>query len=114
MGAVDAYRQILADNAKPDYFFQARLELTYFGLGDGLRGQRHYVEAAQAYEQAAGANNVGTELKIRSLLAAGECRDLKGERQKAIADYQAAIAAGPRTSRADIARKRLQSPYRGN
>jgi tetratricopeptide (TPR) repeat protein len=114
MGAVDAYRQILADNAKPGYFFQARLELTYFGLGDALRGQRHYGEAAQAYEQAAGANNVGTELKIRSFLAAGECRDLNDERQKAMADYQAAIAAGPRTSRADIARKCLQSPYRGN
>ena len=114
MGAVDAYRQILVENAKPNYFFQARLELTYFGLGDGLRGQRHYGEAAQAYEQAAGANNVGAELKIRSLLAAGECRDLNGERQKAMADYQAAIAAGPGTSRADIARKHLQSPYRGN
>jgi tetratricopeptide (TPR) repeat protein len=114
MGAVDAYRQILANNAKANYFFQARLELTYFGLGDGLRGQRHYGEAAQAYEQAAGTNNVGVELKIRSLLAAGECRDLNGERQKAMADYQAAIAAGPKTSRADIARKHLQSPYSGN
>lgn len=114
MGAVDAYRQILADNAKPNYFFQARLELAYFGLGDGLRGQRHYGEAAQAYEQAAGANNVGAELKIRSLLAAGECRDLNGERPKAMVDYQAAIAAGPRTSRADIARKHLQSPFPGN
>jgi len=114
MGAVDAYRQILADNAKPNYFFQARFEMTYFGLGDGLRGQRHYGEAAQAYEQAAGANNVGAELKIRSLLAAGECRDLNGERPKAMVDYQAAIAAGPRTSRADIARKHLQSPFPGN
>ncbi|MFZ1012812.1 MAG: hypothetical protein WAN28_05655, partial [Terracidiphilus sp.] len=114
MGAVDAYRQILADNARPTYFAQARLELTYFGLGDALRGQRHAGEAAQAYEQAAEAHNVGMELKIRSLLAAGECRDMNGERQKAVADYQAAIAAGPTTSRADTARKRLQSPYRGS
>jgi hypothetical protein len=58
--------------------------------------------------------NVGAELKIRSLLAAGECRDLNGERQKAIADYQAAIAAGPGTSRADTARTYLQRPYHGN
>jgi tetratricopeptide (TPR) repeat protein len=114
MGAVDAYRQILADNARPNYFSQTRLELTHFGLGDALRGQRHYGEAAQAYEQAANTPNVGLELKIRSLLAAGECRDLSGERQKAIADYQAAIAADPATSRADTARKRLQAPYRGN
>jgi tetratricopeptide (TPR) repeat protein len=114
MGAVEAYRQILADAAKPNYFFQARLELTYFGLGDALRGQRHYGEAAQSYEQAAVEKNVGAELKIRSLLAAGEYRDLNSERQKALADYQAAIAVGPKTSRADTARKLLQSPYRGN
>jgi Tfp pilus assembly protein PilF len=113
MEAVEAYRAILADAAKPNYFVQPRLELTYFGLGDALRGQRHYADAAQAYEQAAQAVNVGTELKIRSFLAAGECRDLNGERQQAVKDYEAAIEAGPNTTRADTARKRLQSPYRG-
>jgi Tfp pilus assembly protein PilF len=113
MEAVDAYRVILTDAAKPNYFVQPRLELTYFGLGDALRGQRHYGDAAQAYERAAQAVNVGTELKIRSFLAAGECRDLNGERQQAMKDYEAAIAAGPNTTRADTARKRLQSPYRG-
>jgi tetratricopeptide (TPR) repeat protein len=114
MRAVEAYREILADNAKPGYFADARLELTYFGLGDALRGQRHYDEAAKAYEEAAWTPNVGTELKIRSLLAAGECRDLSGERSQAVKDYQAAISAGPETSRADTARKHLRSPYRGN
>lgn len=114
MAAVDAYRSVLADAAKPNYFTDARLELTYFGLGEGLRGQRHYADAAQAYEHAANTPNVGPELKIRSLLAAGECRDLNSERQIAVRNYQAAIAAGPNTSRADTARKRLQSPYKGN
>ncbi len=113
MVAVEAYRAILADAAKPGYFPQARLELTYFGLGDALRGQRHYAEAAQAYERAAGGPDVGRELKIRSFLAAGECRDLNGERALAVKNYQAAIAAGPETSRADIARKHLENPYRG-
>ena len=113
MGAVDAYRAILADAAKPNYFAQARLELTYFGLGDALRGQRRIAEAAQAYEQAATTLNTGTELKIRSFLAAGECHDLNGERQLAVKDYEAAIEAGPNTSRADTARKHLQTPYRG-
>jgi tetratricopeptide (TPR) repeat protein len=114
MGAVESYRQLVADAARPNYFASARMELAYFGLGDALRGQRHYAEAAQAYEQAAAAANVAAELKVRSLLAAGECRDLNAERQRAIADYQAAIAAAPNTSRADTARKRLQTPYRGN
>ena len=108
-----AYRELLADSAKPGYFAEAQLELAYFGLGDALRGQRHYAEAAQAYEKAAWTTNVGPELKIRSLLAAGECRDMNGERQLAVSDYQAAINAGPNTSRADTARKCLRSPYKG-
>ncbi len=114
MIAVEAYRGILAANAKPGYFYSPRMELTYFGLGDALRGQRHYAEAAQSYEQAAGTPNVGPELKIRSLVDAGECRDLNGERREATKDYQAAIDAGPNTSRADTARKYLRRAYAGN
>ena len=114
MVAVEAYRAIMADSAKPGYFVDARMELADFGLGDSLRGQRHYQEAAGAYERAAWAPNVGPELKIRSLLAAGECHDLNNERALAVRDYQAAIDAGPNTSRADTARKRLRSAYRGN
>jgi tetratricopeptide (TPR) repeat protein len=114
MGAVAAYREILAADAKPGYFYSARMELTYFGLGDALRGQRHYGEAAQSYEQAAWTPNVGPELKIRSLLAAGECHDLNGERQQAVKDYQAAIDNGPNTSRADTARRYLRNPYTGS
>ena len=114
MVAVAAYREILAANAKPGYFYSARMELTYFGLGDALRGQRHFGEAAESYEQAAWTPNVGPELKIRSLLAAGECRDLNGERQQAVKDYQSAIDSGPNTSRADTARKYLRKAYSGN
>jgi len=114
MAAVEAYRAILAANEKSGYFYSPRLELTYFGLGDALRGQRHYAEAAQAYEKAAGTANAGLELRIRSLLDAGECRDLNGERQRAVADYNAAVDAGPNTSRADTARKYMRHVYAGN
>jgi hypothetical protein len=113
MGAVEAYQDIVANSAKPGYFAEARLELAYFGLGDALRGQRHFGEAAQSYEQAAWTKNVGPELKIRSLLAAGECHDLNGERAEALKDYRAAIEAGPDTSRADTARKYLRTAYAG-
>jgi TolA-binding protein len=113
MGAVTAYRELIGHSAKPGYFAEARLELANFGLGDALRGQRQYDEAARAYEQAAWSKTVGPELKMRSLLAAGECHDLNGERQAAVSDYQMAINAGPNTSRADTARKRLQTPYKG-
>jgi len=114
MVAVEAYREVIADSAKPDYFVEARLELAYFGLGDALRGQRHYAEAALAYEKAALTKSAGPELKVRSFLAAGQCRDLNGERAQALKDYQAAIDAGPSTSRADSARKYLRTPYKGN
>lgn len=113
MAGVESYRQVLADAAKPGYFAEARVELAYFGLGDALRGQRHYGEAAEAYEHAASTPGAGTELKIRSLLAGGECRDVNQQRQQAVKDYEAAIAAGPNTSRADTAKKRLRNPYRG-
>ena len=114
MGAVAAYREIIAANAKPGYYYSARMELTYFGLGDALRGQRHFGEAAQSYEQAAWTRNVGPELKIRSLLAAGECHDLNSERKQAVRDYQAAIDNGPNTSRADTARRYLRNAYSGS
>jgi len=114
MAAADAYRQIVADSEKPGYFAEARLELAYFGLGEALRGQRQYGEAAQSYEHAAWTQNVGPELKIRSLVAAGECHDLSGHRELAVKDYQAAIDAGPNTSRADTARKRLRNAYTGS
>lgn len=114
MAAVEAYRAVVAENQKPGYFYSAQMELTYFGLGDALRGQRHYQEAAAAYEQAAWSKTVGPELKVRSLLAAGECYDVMGQRTLAVRDYQAAIAAGPDTSRADTARRYLRGSYRGN
>ena len=114
MAAVAAYREMIANSAKPGYFAQARLELAYFGLGDSLRGQRHFAEAAEAYEQTAFTKAVGPELKIRSLLAAGQCHDQLGERKLALQDYQMAIDAGPNTSRADTARKYLRSPYQGS
>jgi tetratricopeptide (TPR) repeat protein len=113
MAAVGAYRELLAAADRPGYFTEPQLELAYFGLGEALRGQRHYAEAAEAYEKAALKQNVGPELKIRSLLAAGECRDVNGERNLAVKDYQGAIDAGPSTSRADTARKRLHTPYKG-
>jgi tetratricopeptide (TPR) repeat protein len=114
MVAVDAYREVVANASKSGYFAEARTELAYFGLGEALRGQRHFAEAAAAYEQAAASKNVGTELKVRSLLAAGECQDVLGDRPQAIRDYEAAISAGPNTSRADTARKRIRSPYHQN
>lgn len=113
MGAVQAYKQLVAANATPGYFASAKPELAYFGLGDALRGQRLYADAARAYQKAADAPAVATELKIRSLVDAAQCLDLIGERTDALRDYQAAIDAGPDTTRAETAKKGLRTPYKG-
>ena len=112
MAAVSAYEGLLIDSLKPDYFPSAHLELAYFGLGEALSGQRHFADAAQAYEQAAFAQGAGAELKRRSLVAAGKARDLLGDRPRAIQDYQWAIASGSDTTQGEVARKLLKSPYR--
>jgi tetratricopeptide (TPR) repeat protein len=112
MAAVEAYESLLNDAHKPGYFPSAHLELAYFGLGEALRGQRHFADAAKAYEQAAFAPGAGAELKRRSLVAAGKARDLNGERALAVQDYQWAIASGSDTTQGDIARRLLKVPYR--
>ncbi|HVU48195.1 MAG TPA: hypothetical protein VHD85_18855 [Terracidiphilus sp.] len=114
MAAAEAYRRLIADNAKPGYFASSKVDLAEFGLADALRGQRRYADAAEAYERAASAPGVGLEIKVRSLVAAGQCRDLLNQRAEAVKNYQAAIDAGPNTSRADTARKYLRSAYRDN
>jgi tetratricopeptide (TPR) repeat protein len=113
MGAVAAYREILKQAETPGYFNEPHLDLAYFGLGDSLRGQRHYGEAAEAYEKAALTKTVGAELKRRSLLAAGMCRDLNGERNLALRDYQMTLDAGPDSTQGEQAREYLHKPYKG-
>jgi hypothetical protein len=112
MAAVYAYQKLLSEAAKPGFFYDPHTELAYFGLGEGLKGQRHYGEAAEAYEHAAWTPNSGAELKRRSLVAAGKCRDLNGQRPQAVRDYQAAIATGSDTTQGDIAKRLLRTPYR--
>jgi tetratricopeptide (TPR) repeat protein len=112
MAAVMAYESLLNDARKQGYFPSAHLELAYFGLGEALSGQRHFAEAAKAYEQAAFAPDSGAELKRRSLVAAGKARDLNGERAQALQDYKWAIASGSDTTQGEIARRLIKTPYR--
>ncbi len=111
MAAVAAYQKLVAEAGNPSYFPSAHVELAYFGLGEALKGQRHYVEAADAYEHGAWLPATGAELKRRSLVAAGKARDLAGQRPLAVRDYQAAVAMGADTTQGQIARRLLRSPY---
>ncbi len=84
MKAADAYQQIVSNAGKPGYFASARLELAYFGLGDALRGQRHYADAGEAYERAAGTANVG--FRAEDPFAAGGGAVPRSEQRTAAGD----------------------------
>ena len=47
--AIALTRSILVDAAKPGYFFDPRLHMTYFGLADTQRGQNDIAGAAKNY-----------------------------------------------------------------
>jgi tetratricopeptide (TPR) repeat protein len=114
MSAAVAFQSLIEQASKPGYFPSAHVDLAYFGLGKSLQGQRHYDEAAQAYEQAARSSTAGAELKRRSLVAAGNSRDQGGQRPQALQDYQAVLEAGSDSEQANLARRYIGSPYREN
>lgn len=113
MVAIAAYRLVIDEAKRPGYFPSSHLELAYFGLGDSLRGQKLYAEAAEAYRQGAYIPTTSLELKRRCLLAAGEVYDLMNQHDKAREQYQAVIAAGSDTVQADQARKFERTSYTG-
>ena len=112
-GAIAAYKRVLEDARKPNYFVDARLQMAYFGLADTQRGQNFIAEAAQNYLNAAAQPRCSDWLRRRAQLNAGEMFDLINQRDKAIQQYQLASAGGGDQSQADAARRYLKTPYMG-
>lgn len=109
--AIAAYRKLL-DEAQQGYFAETKLEQAWFGLGEALRGQKNYLEAAQAYERVPTFPHADPDLRQRAALAAGEMYDLLQKRDLALHKYNEAITADANSERAEIARKHLKEPYR--
>lgn len=109
--AIAAYRKILAE-ASHGYFAQTRLEQANYGLGESLRGQKEYLEAARAYERVLDSPAADPEMKQRCALAAGQMYDLLQKRDLALNKYREAIVADANSERAGLARKYLKEPYR--
>jgi tetratricopeptide (TPR) repeat protein len=113
MTAVRTYQRLIEMARHSGYYPNAHLELAYFGLGDSLRGQRHFAQAVEAYRQGALEATTSPELKRRCLLQAGESYDLMGDHAKAVEQYQAVLQAGSDTAQGDAARKYMKSAYAG-
>lgn len=112
--AIAQYQRVLGEARQFGYFHSAHLELAYFGLGDTLRGQKDYTDAAQAYADAAQAPTVSPELKQRCLVAAGKTYDLMHDHSRAVAFYQQAVADGPGTTQGEAASHLIRRPFEGS
>jgi len=83
-------------------------------LGDVLRNQKEYAEAAYAYELVLQAPQPDAETVQKANLGAGEMYDLQQKRDLATKKYEAVIALNGSTPPADTARRHLKEPYRVN
>jgi len=111
MEAIAVFRGVL-DKGRAGYYKDPHLELAAFTLGEALRGQKHYGEAAEAYEMVNGFPHRDPELRQRAQLAAGQMYDLDKKRDQALASYNAVISGDPTTPEAEQARRFLREPYR--
>jgi len=109
--AVTALRKLLED-CKAGKYPRPHVELVEFGLAEALRGQGRFEEAVAPYESAGYSNSINTELRQRSLVAAGEVLDILDRREEALKQYQAALAIDPSTEVAETAKKRINKPYK--
>jgi len=82
-------------------------------LGDLLRSQKNYTDAAAAYDQLAEVSKPELDTAQRAAVSAGEMYDLLQKREVALKKYQSAISLDPASKVAETARKRLKEPYNG-
>lgn len=110
--AIAAYKQVLADAQKPGYFVDPRLQMAWFGLAETERGYNQLQDAVKSYVEAANQPNCSEWLRRRAQVNAGEVYDMLHQRAQAVTMYKLA-AAGEDSSQAEIARRRLKTPYAG-
>jgi len=108
--AVAAYRKIVS-GCRSNAYTVCKIEVPAYGLGEALRGQRDYAEAAEAYELAANSGS-DPDQKQRATLAAGEMYDLLQKRDAATAKYRAVISQNSETVPAEQARQYIKEAYR--
>lgn len=107
--AIAAYRKVLA-GCHNKSFAVCNIDVPAYGLGEALKGQRQYQEAAEAYEMATQTAR-DPELKQKAMLGAGEMYDVLHKRDDAIGKYKAVIAQNSDSGTADLARQYLKQPY---
>jgi tetratricopeptide (TPR) repeat protein len=108
--SVAAYRQILTNYKEKKYPLPEPAVAAFF-LGNALRGQRRFEEAAEAYDSVGSYPGASRELIGRSLLAAGEMYDTLQKHDLAVKRYQDVLQAGNNPGAVETARRYLREPY---
>ncbi len=108
--AIAAYQKVL-QGCRGNTYLGCRIEIPAYGLGEALRGQRQYQEAAEAYDLAASHGN-DPELRLKATLAAGQMYDLLQKRDAALEKYRTVIAEDSNSGAADLARHYMKQAYK--
>jgi tetratricopeptide (TPR) repeat protein len=109
--AAAGYRKVW-QNGREGKYGTLHYEITAWGLGELLRGEKDYSAAAAAYELVSEAQDPDAETLQKANLAAGEMYDLLQKRDLAMKKYQSVLAENAGTPPAEQARKHIREAYR--
>jgi len=109
--AAAAYRKVW-QNGREGKYGNLHYEISAYGLGELLRSQKDYADAAAAYEMVSEVSDPDPEVLQKANLAAGEMYDLLQKRDLAMKKYQSVLAENGSTPLAEQARKHIKEAYR--
>jgi tetratricopeptide (TPR) repeat protein len=109
--AAAAYRKIW-QNGREGKYGDLHYEMAACGLGELLRSERNYSDAASSFEMVGQVLNPDPEILQKANLAAGEMYDLLQKRDLAMKKYQTVVAENGSTPLAEEARRHIKEAYR--
>ena len=109
--AAAAYRRVW-QNGREGKYGALHYEMAAWGLGELLRNEKDYANAAAAYELVNQVPSPDPEIQQKANLAAGEMYDVLQKRDLAMKKYETVLAENGSTMPAEQARKYIREAYR--
>jgi TolA-binding protein len=109
--AAASYRKVWT-NGREGKYGNLHYEIAAWGLGELLRSQKDYANAAAAFELVWESQSPDPETLQRANLAAGEMYDMLQKRDLAMKKYESVVAENASTPPAEQARKHIREAYR--
>jgi tetratricopeptide (TPR) repeat protein len=109
--AEEQYRRVW-QNGREGKYGSLHYEIAALALGDLLRGEKKYQDAASAYERVGEVAGADPETLQKANLGAGEMYDQLQRRDLAVKKYEAVVALNSGNAQAEQARRRIKEAYR--